>query len=91
MQTSSESSSEDEDILNFEELDSDEDLLELLDERERPKNTNYVEEVVPRYDGQEFVEHFRVSRGIAEDIAMQYRNSQYFHYQAGGNGKRCFR
>ncbi|KAJ4437592.1 hypothetical protein ANN_17737, partial [Periplaneta americana] len=67
---------------------SDEELdYHLLQYRERPKNENYFEETVPRYNAQEFMEHFRVSRQVAEGMAEKFSRSEYFHHQAGGNGK----
>ncbi|KAJ4427072.1 hypothetical protein ANN_26871 [Periplaneta americana] len=33
------------------------------------------------------MEHFRVSRQVAEGMAEKFSRSEYFHHQAGGNGK----
>lgn len=77
--TSSSSSSEEEII------SSDEELAELLQERNRPKNENYFEQTVPNYNDHEFIEHFRVSRRVAESLGQRFENSQYFNYQSGGN------
>ncbi|KAJ4437797.1 putative nuclease HARBI1 [Periplaneta americana] len=62
-------------------------LLELFEERDRPKNENYFEHTIPRYNDSEFVEHFRVSRHVAESVSQQFEISQYFHYQSGRHGK----
>lgn len=66
---------------------SDEEVVELIIDRDRPKNQNFFEETVPLYDDSEFREHFRLSRRIVERISDQYSQSVYFSYQAGGNGK----
>lgn len=60
---------------------------ESLVERERPKNQNFFEIIVPQFNDKEFMEHFRVSRGVSEIIAERFENSEYFNYQSGGNGK----
>ncbi|KAK5642888.1 hypothetical protein RI129_003154 [Pyrocoelia pectoralis] len=68
------------------ELSSDDDF-DLFEERDRPKNQNYFQETIPSYNDEEFCEHFHISRRVAESIALQFEQSEYFHYQSGGNGK----
>ncbi|KAL3268226.1 hypothetical protein HHI36_007350 [Cryptolaemus montrouzieri] len=38
-------------------------------------------------DNAEFMEHFRVTREVAADIAQRLSISDYFHTQSGPNGK----
>lgn len=61
--------------------------LELFENRERPKNENYIEETVQHFSETEFIEHFRLSRHVANTIAEQYEQSNFFNPQSGGNGK----
>lgn len=65
----------------------DEDILEIINEREKPKNTDYLQDTVQGYNEEEFIEHFRISRNVAENIGEHFKTSQYYHYQAGRNGK----
>jgi cellulose synthase/poly-beta-1,6-N-acetylglucosamine synthase-like glycosyltransferase len=59
-------------------LESDDSLSSLSDssgddeDRVRPKNENYFEETIPQYNEQEFMEHFRVSRQVANSIAERF-------------------
>lgn len=66
---------------------SDEELFVVFDQRPKPKNENYLEETVPQYSNAQFMEHFRVSREVANDIEERFRNSQYFFHQSGEFGK----
>lgn len=67
---------------------SDEELLDLvLHNHRRPKNEGYLEVTVSLYNNKEFVEHFRISREIAQDIASRFEESEFFKDQTGGNGK----
>ncbi|KAK9688463.1 hypothetical protein QE152_g35297 [Popillia japonica] len=66
---------------------SDDDLEEMLEVMEVPKNRNYFEEIVPQMDDAEFVEHFRVSRGVMVQLAEQFRASEHYHYQEGNSEK----
>jgi hypothetical protein len=66
---------------------SGDDLEELLEDRVRPKNENYFEETIPQYNEQEFMEHFRVSRQVANSIAERFEMSDYFKPQSGCYGK----
>lgn len=59
---------------------------ELLDEV-RPKNQRQFEGTIPQYNDTEFLEHFRVSRNVANLIAQQFQNSPYFNIQSGPFGK----
>lgn len=53
----------------------------------KQKKYDYFEQVVPTYSDTEFLEHFRLRRQVAEDIAEKYRKSVFYNHQAGGNGK----
>ncbi|XP_049795217.1 putative nuclease HARBI1 [Schistocerca nitens] len=61
--------------------------LEMLQPQKRQRIENYVEDVVPQYNDREFVEHFRVRRHVADDLCERFRNSRFYNYRAGGNGK----
>ncbi|KAJ8941174.1 hypothetical protein NQ314_010473 [Rhamnusium bicolor] len=67
--------------------DSAEELEELLEDRVRPKNENYFNQTIPQYNAQEFLEHFRISRHVANSIAEEFQNSDYYKRQAGCYGK----
>lgn len=60
---------------------------EIFEDRERPKNENYIAETVEHFTGTEFIEHFRISRQVANIIAEQYEQSNLFNPQSGGNDK----
>nr|CAI5857515.1 unnamed protein product [Callosobruchus analis] len=65
---------------------SDEELyMEMY--RTKPKNQDYLKVVQEQYSDQEFLEHFRVSRTIANEIAVKFEQSQYYSYQSGEFGK----
>lgn len=90
--TSTDSSSSSDDIMmELKYLSSDEEMMELLDDsfedNIKPQNENNFEDIVSRYTEEDFIQRFRVSRHVAENIIEQFENSQYFHYQSGGNGK----
>lgn len=51
------------------------DLLETL------KNDNYFEETIPQYTGQQYQEHFRLTKEKTVDLAERFRHSEYFHHQ----------
>ena len=65
---------------------SDDELLDFP-HRKRPKNENYLETTVPKYNDKEFMEHFRLSKEMAVELAGRFKSSLYYTYQAGGNGK----
>lgn len=44
---------------------------------ERPKNKDYVENIIPRYNMFEFVEHFRVRMDVVDTLAHQFEASNY--------------
>lgn len=66
---------------------SDEDLEEFLELVEVPKSNAYFEEVVPQFNGEQFTEHFRLTREMAEELANQYANSNYYNWQIGDSEK----
>ncbi|KAJ8929175.1 hypothetical protein NQ314_018158 [Rhamnusium bicolor] len=66
---------------------SDEDVEEIAELMEVPKNSNYFEETVPQYDNAQYMEHFRISRQKTADLAERFKNSEYFNYQEGGAPK----
>nr|CAI5827633.1 unnamed protein product [Callosobruchus analis] len=55
--------------------------------RTKPKNQGYLKVVQEQYSDQEFLEHFRVNRTIANEIAVKFEQSQYYSYQSGEFGK----
>lgn len=65
---------------------SDEDLEEINELFEIPKNENFFEETVPQFSEEQFIEHFRISRDLAMQLANTYEN-EYFHYQQGNSEK----
>lgn len=65
---------------------SSEDELEPFIQNEHPKNENYFE-TIERYNNRQFIEHFRLSRDGVVYISERFKESHYFNYQAGGNGK----
>lgn len=66
---------------------SEDDLLEeLLYERPRPKNENFFEETIPQYQ-EEFFEHFRGTRHVAESLATKFESSEYYKRHSGQDGK----
>lgn len=62
---------------------SDEDMEELLQLAEVPKSTAYFEEVVPQLSNEQYIEHFRLTREITEDLANRFANSEYYKWQEG--------
>lgn len=66
---------------------SDEDMEEIMDLLEVPKTENYFEVIVPQLSDAQYMEHFRVNRHIAEDLAEKFVNSQYWTYQEGDSEK----
>lgn len=66
---------------------SDSDLEDVLEERVKPKNKNFFEETVPQFTNTEFIEHFRVSKQVGNNIANRFEDSQYFKAQSGPHGK----
>lgn len=64
------------------------DLELLLDNDIRPKNTDYLQETVPQYSNELFMEHFRLSRQVANSIAERFADSVYYTpNRAGCYGK----
>ncbi|KAJ8961794.1 hypothetical protein NQ318_021397 [Aromia moschata] len=59
----------------------------LLEIRAKPKNENYFEVTIPQMNNKEFIEHFRISRALAQMLSDKFEQSEYYHYQSGGNGK----
>lgn len=66
--------------------DSDTDLEEVLEERVRPKNENYLD-IVSQFNRTEFMDHFRVSSEVANVISERFGTSAYYKQQAGPYGK----
>lgn len=66
---------------------SDDDLEEMLNVMETPKNQNYFEETVPEYNEEQYQEHFRLSRRKTAELAQQFEASEYFHHQEGDSQK----
>lgn len=66
---------------------SDDDFEELLQVLEVPKTKDYFEEVVPQFNDAQFMEHFRVSRRVALELAEQFEVSEYYHHQEGNSEK----
>lgn len=70
------------------EASDDEEDLELLLDEIRPKNTEYLQQTIPQYSDELFLEHFRISRHVANSIADRFANSVYYtSNQAGCYGK----
>lgn len=86
---SSESSSSDSDwIFDYDTSDDDNDIIGLLEyDSKRAKNEDYIAITVPLYTEMEFIEHFRISRELAQNIAEKFRQSNFFKPQTGGHGK----
>lgn len=80
-------SSDDSEPSTFSDVDSDTDVEDLLEERERPKNQNFFEETIPQFNRKEFIEHFRVGPDTANSIAERFAASEYYKSQAGPYGK----
>ena len=57
----------------------------FVERKSRPKN--FLEQIVPKFSSVEFLEHFRVSRLVAEAIAGRFRDSPLYNHQCGPNGK----
>lgn len=57
---------------------SDEDMEELLQLVEVPKSKAYFEEVMPQFSYEQFIEHFRLTREVAEDLANRFAISEYY-------------
>lgn len=66
---------------------SDDDLEELVGLVEVPKNENYFEVTVPLLNEQQYLEHFRISREVMEQLSNRYENSEYWNYQEGDSEK----
>ncbi|KAK5647836.1 hypothetical protein RI129_002728 [Pyrocoelia pectoralis] len=60
---------------------SDEDLEEVLNLLEVPKNVNYFEEIVPQFTNEQFSTHFRVSRHVSQHLAQRFGASEYYHQE----------
>ncbi|KAL1487895.1 hypothetical protein ABEB36_015280 [Hypothenemus hampei] len=69
------SESDDEQFIN--------DIVEI-----RQINENYLRMIVPQYNDQVFLEHFRISRNILEPLVISFEASQYDKYHLGPNGAR---
>ncbi|XP_030755014.1 uncharacterized protein LOC115881603 [Sitophilus oryzae] len=66
-------------------MDSDSDIEDLVEERIRPKNQNFFENIIPQFNRGEFIEHFRVSPAVANLI--RFLTSEYYASQTGPYGK----
>jgi hypothetical protein len=65
-----------------------EEVVELLEDNDmRPKNINYFEQIIPQYGDQVFLEHFRVSRHVASEIAERFAVSIYYKTHGGCYGQ----
>lgn len=51
---------------------SDEDMEELLYVDEITKNKGYFEEVVPQFNDAQYIEHFRITRNMTEELSEEY-------------------
>ncbi|KAJ8949259.1 hypothetical protein NQ318_022772 [Aromia moschata] len=80
-------SSEESEVSEFSDLDTDTDLENLIEERIRPKYENYIDETVVQFNREVFIEHFRVSREVANDISQRFAVSEYYKQLAGPYGK----
>lgn len=81
------SSSEDSEDSEMSITDWETDIDDEVEERVRPKNENYFEDTIPQLNRLEFIEHFRVSREVANSIAARFSRSPYFAVQAGKHQK----
>ncbi|KAG8238529.1 hypothetical protein J437_LFUL018201 [Ladona fulva] len=66
---------------------SEEDLEALLDSDKVTKNENYFEETVPKFSDQQYMEHFRVSRRVSQELANKFEASEYYNYQSCSSPK----
>lgn len=66
---------------------SDDDMEELLELIEIPKNNAYFEEVVQQFSDEQYVKHFRLTRQLTEELANRYANSEYYKWQEGDSEK----
>ncbi|CAI6353353.1 unnamed protein product [Macrosiphum euphorbiae] len=57
-----------------------------FEDRTRPKNQNYFE-TVARYNDLEFLEQFRVTRHISNNLTIHFEVSPEFNDTTGGHGK----
>ncbi|KAJ8938920.1 hypothetical protein NQ314_011296 [Rhamnusium bicolor] len=51
-------------------------LPELL--QELSKNENFVENTVPLYNEQQFIQHFRLSRQLVQQLKVEFETSEYY-------------
>ncbi|KAK9881374.1 hypothetical protein WA026_016265 [Henosepilachna vigintioctopunctata] len=58
---------------------SDEDLEDMLDIVEIPKNVDYFEETVPLFNAEQYMEHFRLSPEKTEEMARRFATSGYYN------------
>lgn len=47
----------------------------------------FLEETVPQYDDQLFLDHFRISRRVVGMISEQFSHSEFYNRHAGQYGK----
>lgn len=66
---------------------SDDDLEEMVVALAVPKVENFFEEIVPQFNEKQYLEHFRVSREITQQLAEQFEHSEYYNYQEGDSEK----
>lgn len=66
--------------------DSEEELL-AFGRTQRPKNASYAEEIVQQYSDGVFLEHFRISRRVYNNLSEQFEVSEFFPTSLGGSEK----
>ncbi|KAL1491048.1 hypothetical protein ABEB36_011704 [Hypothenemus hampei] len=66
---------------------SDEDMEEMLDLIEVPKSIAYFEEIVPQFSDELYIQHFRLTREMSEDLANRFADSEYYTWQEGDSEK----
>ncbi|XP_030745146.1 putative nuclease HARBI1 [Sitophilus oryzae] len=64
--------------------DDDENLELILDIDLRHKNAHYLDQTIPQYSNELFLDHFRVSRHVAMSIADKFANSIYYSTNRSG-------
>lgn len=66
---------------------SDDDVEELVELVEVPKNRNFFEDTVPQFNDQQYLEHFRISSEVMDQLSDRYEASEYYHHQEGDSQK----
>ncbi|KAK9869226.1 hypothetical protein WA026_002978 [Henosepilachna vigintioctopunctata] len=62
---------------------SDEDLEDMLDVVEIPKNVDYFQKTVPLFSVEQYMEHFRLRPEKTEELVHLFATSQYYNWQEG--------